>query len=123
MGYIVGSMEGLYFGKKGEQVNAHATNLCCASLTGGGFRILHDQVKTLIITFLRLAGVEANEETALWMLGKVRDPFMTSTRFCGHRQQTRNTQREPLWRTLWLGTSRPQSRAQTTADLVANLTP
>ena len=28
------------------------------------------------ITFLRLAGVEAGEESALWMLGKVCDPFM-----------------------------------------------
>ena len=33
-------------------------------------------MKTLIITFLRLAGVEADEESALWMLGKVRDPYM-----------------------------------------------
>ena len=55
LNYIIRSMEGLYFGKKGERVNAHATNLCCAPLPGGGFRILHDQVKTLIITFLRLA--------------------------------------------------------------------
>ncbi|EJK50766.1 hypothetical protein THAOC_30137, partial [Thalassiosira oceanica] len=68
--YITRSMAGLYFGKKGEQVNENATNLCCAHLPGGGFRILHDQVKTLIITFLRLAGVEADEESALWMLGK-----------------------------------------------------
>ena len=74
--YITRSMEGLYFGKKGFQVNANATTLCCASLPGGGFRVLHDKVKTLIITFLRLAGVEADEESALWMLGKVRDPFM-----------------------------------------------
>ncbi|EJK78115.1 hypothetical protein THAOC_00002 [Thalassiosira oceanica] len=66
--YITRSMAGLYFGKKGEQVNENATNLCCAHLPGGGFRILHDQVKTLIITFLRLAGVEADEESALWML-------------------------------------------------------
>ena len=64
--HITRSMEGLHFGKKGEQVNAHATNLW----------VLHDQVKTIIITFLRLAGVEADEESALWMLGKVRDPFM-----------------------------------------------
>ncbi|EJK60334.1 hypothetical protein THAOC_19329, partial [Thalassiosira oceanica] len=70
------SMAGLYFGKKGEQVNENGTNLCCAHLPGGGFRILHDQVKTLIITFLRLAGVEADEESALWMLGKVRNPYM-----------------------------------------------
>ncbi|EJK74866.1 hypothetical protein THAOC_03432, partial [Thalassiosira oceanica] len=68
--YITRSMAGLYFGKKGEQVNENATNLCCAHLPGGGFRILHDQVKTLIITFLHLAGVEADEESALWMLGK-----------------------------------------------------
>ncbi|EJK51810.1 hypothetical protein THAOC_28987 [Thalassiosira oceanica] len=74
--YITRSMAGLYFGKKGEQVNENATNLCCAHLPGGGFRILHDQVKTLIITFLRLAGVEADEESALWMLGKVRNPYM-----------------------------------------------
>ena len=63
-------MEGLYFGKKGDQVNANATNLCCASLPGGGFWVLHDKVKTLIITFLRLAGVEADEESALWMLSE-----------------------------------------------------
>ena len=74
--FISRSMEGLYFGKKCDQVNAHATNLCYASLPGGGFRVLHDQVKTLIITFLRLAGVEADEESALWMLGQVRDPYM-----------------------------------------------
>ncbi|EJK73345.1 hypothetical protein THAOC_05037 [Thalassiosira oceanica] len=74
--YITRSMAGLYFGKKGEQVNENGTNLCCAHLPGGGFRNLHDQVKTLIITFLRLAGVEADEESALWMLGKVRNPYM-----------------------------------------------
>ncbi|EJK76239.1 hypothetical protein THAOC_02011, partial [Thalassiosira oceanica] len=61
-------MEGLYFGKKGDRVDAVASNLCCASLPGGGFRVLHDQVKTLIITFFRLAGVTANDEDALWML-------------------------------------------------------
>ncbi|EJK66052.1 hypothetical protein THAOC_13046, partial [Thalassiosira oceanica] len=43
--YITRSMAGLYFGKKGEQVNENATNLCCAHLPGGGFRILHDQVR------------------------------------------------------------------------------
>ena len=74
--YISRSMEGLYFGKKGEQVDAHGNNLCCSNLPGGSFRILHDQVKTLIITFFRLAGVEADDESALWMLGKVRDPYM-----------------------------------------------
>ena len=47
--YITKSMEGLYFGKKDEQVNPSVTNLCCA-LLGGSFRVLHDQVKTLIIT-------------------------------------------------------------------------
>ena len=74
--FISRSMEGLYFGKKGDRVDAFASNLCCASLPGGGFRALHDQVKTLIITFFRLAGVTANEEDALWMLGSVPDPYM-----------------------------------------------
>ncbi|EJK68762.1 hypothetical protein THAOC_10031, partial [Thalassiosira oceanica] len=58
-------------------VNEYTTNLCCcAHLPGGGFRVLNDQVKTLIITFLRLAGVEADEELALWMLGMVQNPYM-----------------------------------------------
>ncbi|EJK75220.1 hypothetical protein THAOC_03063, partial [Thalassiosira oceanica] len=35
-----------------------------------------DQVTTLLVTFFLLAGVEADEELALWMLGKVRDPYM-----------------------------------------------
>jgi len=74
--YISRSMEGLYFGKKGDRVDAFASNLCCASLPGGGFRVLHDQVKTLIITFFRLVGVTADEELAFWMLGVVPDPYM-----------------------------------------------
>ncbi|EJK58836.1 hypothetical protein THAOC_21005, partial [Thalassiosira oceanica] len=52
---------------------AHMTTMLSLSdirIIGGGFRVLHDQVKTLIITFLRPAGVEADEESALWMLGK-----------------------------------------------------
>ncbi|EJK43779.1 hypothetical protein THAOC_37744, partial [Thalassiosira oceanica] len=58
--------------------STHLRQTCaaCASLPGGGFRVLHDQVKTLIITFFRLAGVTANDEDALWMLGRVPDPYM-----------------------------------------------
>ncbi|EJK53201.1 hypothetical protein THAOC_27416 [Thalassiosira oceanica] len=74
--FISRSMEGLYFGKNGDRVDAFGSNLCCASLPGGGFRVLHDQVKTLIITFFRLAGVTANDEDPLWMLGRVPDPYM-----------------------------------------------
>ncbi|EJK62407.1 hypothetical protein THAOC_16982 [Thalassiosira oceanica] len=70
------SLEGLYFGKNGDRVDAFGSNLCCASLPGGGFRVLHDQVKTLIITFFRLSGVTANDEDTLWMLGRVPDPYM-----------------------------------------------
>ncbi|EJK70722.1 hypothetical protein THAOC_07897, partial [Thalassiosira oceanica] len=74
--FISRSREGLYFGKNRDRADTFGLNLCCAFLLGGGFRILHDQVKTLIITFFRLAGVTANDEDALWMLGRVPDPYM-----------------------------------------------
>ncbi|EJK51876.1 hypothetical protein THAOC_28910, partial [Thalassiosira oceanica] len=72
--FISRSMDGLYFGKNGDWVRPVPSPT--PSLPGGGFRVLHDQVKTLIITFFRLAGATANNEDALWMLGRVPDPYM-----------------------------------------------
>ncbi|EJK60070.1 hypothetical protein THAOC_19646, partial [Thalassiosira oceanica] len=74
-------------------------------------------VKTLIITFFRLAGVEADEESALWMLGKVPlYPYMKAKWYTDSTLQAR------LWQTSWQGTAWPRRRRQTTVDLVAELT-
>ena len=47
-------------------------------------------MKTLIITFFRLAGVTANEEDALWMLGSVPNPFMRRYTNSIHRARAEN---------------------------------
>ena len=100
--------------------------MCCASLPGGGFRVLHNHVKTLIITFLRLAGVEADEESALWMLGKVCDPFMK--RYIDSLLRAQAADKENPEGAIvadfvaWDLPTATQA-SQTTADLVADLTP
>ena len=48
-----------------------------ADLPGKGWRARHDKLESTVQQMMKLAGVSAQRQAANFMLGKVRDPYMT----------------------------------------------
>jgi hypothetical protein len=67
---------GGFFGKNGRQLDAYGHNLASAPLPGAGFRILHDNVKSLMQSVMREAGFLTDVEAYNLFHGKIPSPFI-----------------------------------------------
>ena len=74
---IISPLAGRFFGKKGQQLDPHGANLASASLPGGGFRTIHNNVQSLTQSMMKVAGIHSEKEAVNFLLGKVPDPWMT----------------------------------------------
>ena len=74
---IISPLAGRFFGKKGQQLDPHGANLASASLPGGGFRTIHNNVQSLTQSMMKVAGIHSEKEAVNFLLGKVPDLWMT----------------------------------------------
>ena len=67
---------GNFFGKNGEELDEYGHNLASARLPGVGFRLLHNNVTSLMVDIMREAGFLTDKEAWNMFHGKVPSPWI-----------------------------------------------
>ena len=60
---------GRFFGKKGQVLlDRYGANLAAATLSGGGHRIIHNQLQSLVHAMMKLGGIFSEQEVVNFIL-------------------------------------------------------
>ena len=68
---IIAPMVGRYSGRNGKRLDMYGMNLSADTLPGQGHRALHDQLKHMMVSMMKVAGVQANVEAANFLTIKL----------------------------------------------------
>jgi hypothetical protein len=83
---IMKPLEGRFFGKNGQRLNAYGTNLASATLPGQGFRRTHKSLQSITMSIMGVAGIVSQDEAVNFLTDKVGGPYIN--RYINHVSQS-----------------------------------
>ena len=75
---IIAPMVGRYFGRKGKRLDKYGMNLSADAKPGRGHQSLHDQLLHMMVSMMKVAGVQANVEAAKFLNDKIGELYISN---------------------------------------------
>ena len=88
---LVAPVPGRFFGKKGQVIDSYGANLAMAVIPGGGHRVFHNQLQSLVQAMMKLGGMFVEKEAFNFLLSEVEDPYITQ--YVNHVSSATNSRR------------------------------
>ena len=75
---VMAPMVGRFFGNAGQKLDKYGRNLAAANLPGQGFRTLHNAIQDMMVSIMKVAGIQSHTEAANFLNGKIGEPYISN---------------------------------------------